>query len=119
MFDHQLLHPFTLHGIGVTRGLVFLLTLGELFTLVPYGQLILENKKIYDVEDDVIDQIFDVLVRDFSKFALQLYSKTSSTSRQMELCLQMIRKPVVDTARFERVLEGHIYALKGAYTMSD
>jgi len=97
----------------------FLLTLGELFTLVPYGQLILENKKIYDVEDDVIDQIFDVMVRDFSKFALQLYSKTSSTSRQMELCLQMIRKPVVDTARFDRVLESHIYALKGAYTMSD
>ena len=97
----------------------FLLTLGELFTLVPYGQLILENQKIYDVEDAVIDQIFDVLVRDFSKYALQLYSKTSSTSRQMELCLKMIRKPVVDTARFERVLEGHIYALKGAYTMSD
>jgi acyl-CoA dehydrogenase len=101
------------------RDLDFLLTLGELFTLVPYGQLILENKKIYDVEDDVIDQIFDVLVRDLSKYALQLYSKTSSTSRQMELCLKMIRKPVVDTSRFERVLESHIYSLKGAYSMSD
>jgi acyl-CoA dehydrogenase len=101
------------------RDLDFLLTLGELFTLVPYGQLILENKRIYDVEDEVIDQIFDVLVRDFSRYALQLYSKTSSTSRQMELCLKMIRKPVVDTARFERVLERHIYALKDAYTMSD
>jgi acyl-CoA dehydrogenase len=97
----------------------FLLTLGELFTLVPYGQLILENQKIYGVEDEVIDQIFDVLVRDFSRYALQLYSKTSSTSRQMELCLEMIRKPMVDTARFERVLENHIYSLKGAYTMSD
>ena len=71
------------------------------------------------MEDDVIDQIFDVMVRDFSKFALQLYSKTSSTSRQMELCLKMIRKPVVDMERFERVLESHIYALRGAYTMSD
>jgi acyl-CoA dehydrogenase len=97
----------------------FLLTLGELFTLVPYGQLILENQKIYDVEDEVIDQIFEVFVRDFSKYALQLYSKTSSTSRQMELCLKMIRKPVVDTARFGRVLEKHIYSLKGAYTMND
>jgi acyl-CoA dehydrogenase len=96
----------------------FLLTLGELFSLVPYGQLILENAKIYDVEDEVIDQIFDVLVRDFSKYALQLYSKTSSTSRQMELCLKMIRKPVVDTARFERVLENHIYSLQGVYAMS-
>jgi acyl-CoA dehydrogenase len=97
----------------------FLLTLGELFTLVPYGQLILENQNIYDVEDEVIDQIFDVFVRDFSRYALQLYSKTSSTSRQMELCLEMIRKPVVDPARFERVIEKHIYSLKGAYTMND
>jgi acyl-CoA dehydrogenase len=96
----------------------FLLTLGELFTLVPYGQLILEEKQIDDVEDEVIDQIFDVLVRDFSKHALQLYSKTSSTSRQMELCLKMIRKPVVDSARFGRVLENHIYSLKGVYTMN-
>jgi len=97
----------------------FLLTLGELFTLVPYGQLILENKKIYDIEDDVIDQIFDVLVRDFSKYALQLYSKTSSTREQMDLCMKMIRKPVVDTARFDRVLENQIYSLKGQYRMND
>jgi len=58
-------------------------------------------------------------VRDFSKFALQLYSKTSSTSEQMDLCMKMIRKPVVDTARFERVLENHIYSLKGQYRMND
>ena len=67
----------------------------------------------------IIDQIFDVMVRDFSKFALQLYSKTSSTSQQMELCLQMIRKPVVDQDRFERVLQKHIYSLNGQYTMND
>jgi acyl-CoA dehydrogenase len=97
----------------------FLLTLGEIFTLVPYGQLILENKHIYSVDDEVIDQIFDVLVRDFSKYALQLYSKTSTTSQQMDLCLRMIRKPVVDPKRFDRVLETHIYSLKGAYKMND
>ena len=67
------------------KDLDFLLTLGELFTLVPYGQLILENKPIYNIEDDVIDQIFDVLVRDFSKYALELYLKTSSTKEQMDL----------------------------------
>jgi acyl-CoA dehydrogenase len=101
------------------KDLDFLLTLGELFTLVPYGQLILENRKLYAVEDEVIDQIFDVLVRDFSKYALQLYSKTSSSERQMELCLEMLRKPVVDTDRFERVLANHVYSLVGAYSMND
>jgi acyl-CoA dehydrogenase len=96
----------------------FLLILGELFTLVVYGQLILENAPVHAVEDDVVDQIFDVLVRDFSKFALQLYSKTSSTARQRLLCRRMIRKPVVDPERFERVWENHVYALRDTYRMS-
>jgi acyl-CoA dehydrogenase len=97
----------------------FLLILGELFTLVVYGQLILENAALQSVEDDVVDQIFDFLVRDFSKFALQLYSKTSSTAKQRLLCRRMIRKPVVDPARFERVWERHVYALEGAYRMNE
>ncbi|MGW8320570.1 MAG: acyl-CoA dehydrogenase [Thermodesulfobacteriota bacterium] len=101
------------------KDLDFLLTLGELFTLVPYGQLILENKPIYNIGDEVIDQIFDVLVRDFSKYALELYLKTSSTAEQMELCQKMIQKPVVNEARFERVLRDHIYSLKGTYRMND
>jgi len=97
----------------------FLLIVGELFSLVVYGQLILENAPVHSVEDDVLDQIFDVLVRDFSKFALQLYSKTSSTTTQRLFCRRMIRKPVVDHARFERVWEGHVNALEGAYRMND
>jgi len=97
----------------------FLLILGELFTLVVYGQLILENASVHSVDDDVLDQIFDFLVRDFSKFALQLYSKTSSTSMQRFFCRRMIRKPVVDHARFERVWEKHVVVLRGAYRMNE
>jgi len=96
----------------------FLLILGELFTLVVYGQLILENVRTHHVEDDVVDQIFDFLIRDFSKFALQLYSKTSSTAVQRALCLRMIRKPAVDQARFERVWKRHVATLEGAYRMN-
>ena len=36
----------------------FLLNLGELFSLVAYGQLIIENAEIYAVDDDILDQIF-------------------------------------------------------------
>jgi acyl-CoA dehydrogenase len=95
----------------------FLLALGELFTLIVYGQLIIENAKIYNIEDDVLDQIFDFIVRDFSKFSLQLYSKPSSTEKQMEHCMKMIKKPVVDEERFKRVLE-QVYALKNIYEMN-
>ncbi|HOY63024.1 MAG: Acyl-CoA dehydrogenase, short-chain specific [bacterium ADurb.Bin236] len=97
----------------------FLLVLGELFTLVAYGQLIIENSAIMNVEDALLDQIFDFFVRDFSKFALQLYSKTGSTEKQMALCLKMIRKPVPNPERFNKIWNEHVFALKGAYTMSD
>ena len=50
-----------------------LLTLGELFTLVAYGQLIIEKVNMDGVDLDLLDQIFNVLVRDFAKYALELY----------------------------------------------
>jgi acyl-CoA dehydrogenase len=101
------------------RDIDFLLALGELFTLIVYGQLILENAMIYDIKEDVVDQIFDFLVRDFSKFALQMYSKTSSTRRQMKFCSMMIKKPAVNKDRFDRVWKKYVYSLKDQYRMSD
>ena len=95
----------------------FLMALGELFTLVVYGQLILENAKIYGISDDLVDQMFDFLVRDFSSHATQLYSKTSTTKAQSRLCLLMISKPVVNRARFNRLWSDQIYPLKDRYIM--
>jgi len=95
----------------------FLLTAGEMFTLVVYGQLILENAGIYKVETEVLDQIFDFMVRDFSKFALQMYSKPSSSEGQMAQCLKMIRKPVVDDPRYGKVWSDHVLKMKDQYRM--
>jgi len=96
----------------------FLLALGEIFTLVVYAQLALENAEIYEVEPALVDQIFDVLVRDFSKFAVQLHGKSSSTPAQAEHCLAMIRKPAVDAERYEKVWTEHVFALRDAYEMN-
>lgn len=106
-------------GKEQSRDIDFLLSLGEIFTLVPYGQLILENAAIHSIEDDVVDQIFDFMVRDFSKHALNLYLKTSSTPEQSDLCLHMIRRQATDPARFQRVWENHVYELEGAYEMNE
>jgi len=100
------------------RDIDFLLTLGELFTLVAYGQLIIENSKIYQVEDEFLDQIFDFMIRDFSKFALQLYSKTSSTDAQMAICLKMIKKPVKNPEMFNRIWGNYVEPLNNAYEMN-
>ena len=82
----------------------FLLAGGEIFALVVYAQLILENAPhLRRIDDDLLDQIFDFMVRDMSKFALQLFSQPSSTEKQMACCQRMIQKAVHDPARYERV----------------
>ena len=94
-----------------------LLSVGETFTLVVYGQLLLENAKIYEVGADLVDQMFDWMVRDMSKYALQLYGKPSATAQQMDYCMKMIRKPATDAERYDRVWREQVYSLKDAYEM--
>ena len=96
----------------------FLLTLGEAFTQVVYGQLILENVDIYSIEADLVDQIYDFMVRDLSNFALKLYSQPSTTKEQMEFCLKMIQRPDADPDRFNRVWSDQVYPLKDEYEMN-
>ncbi|MCU0282213.1 MAG: acyl-CoA dehydrogenase, partial [Acidimicrobiia bacterium] len=96
----------------------FLLALGEIFTLIVYAQLFLENAAIYEVDRDLVDQVFDVLVRDFSRFAVILHGKPTTTPAQAEHCLQMLRRPVPDPARYGRVWEQQVFALRDAYTMN-
>lgn len=96
----------------------FLLAGGELFALVVYAQLLLENARIYAIAPDVVDQIFDFMVRDFSEFALQLHNKAASTAEQMQHCLAMLAKPAADARRRAAVWSGHVLALDGAYEMN-
>jgi acyl-CoA dehydrogenase len=56
------------------------------------------------------------MVRDFSRYALQLLSKPSSTEQQQEILRRCIRKPHVDEDRFRRVWD-EVYSLKGLYEM--
>jgi acyl-CoA dehydrogenase len=96
----------------------FLLNLGELFTLVVYGQLILENMKLLGIDQRVIEQIFDVMIRDFSKFTMQLYTKPGTTFLQQQLLKWMIKRPVADHGRVEAVWTTYIFAMKGEYEMN-
>ncbi len=96
----------------------YLLTLGEAFTQVVYGQLILENAGIYSLGDDLVDQIFDFMIRDLSGFALKLYSQPDTTPQQMDFCQGMIRRPEVDQDRFKRIWQNEVYPLKDEYEMN-
>ncbi|HEY1838688.1 MAG TPA: acyl-CoA dehydrogenase family protein [Mycobacterium sp.] len=98
------------------QDLDFLLVVGHLFTLVVYGQLILEQAGLIGLDADLVDQIFEVQIRDFSQHAVALYGKPSSTSGQRDWALASVRKPITDAHRFDRVWQ-QVRAYDGAYEM--
>lgn len=104
---------------GQSKDIDYLLAVGDVFTLVAYGQLIIESSKIFNIEDDLLDEIFDFMVRDFSKYALTLYSKPSNSDAQKDFCMKMINSPVPNEKRFLSIWENKVYALKGAYTINE
>lgn len=53
----------------------FLFSIGEMFTLIPYAQLILEQAELENTDPGLLDQIFDVLVRDFATHAVALNAR--------------------------------------------
>ena len=95
---------------GQQKELGFLLTLGELFTLVVYGQLILEQAAPTGQSDDLVDAIFDVMVRDFSAYAVTLHGHPSTTAAQRAWVLENVREPVASS---DAVWE-QVEALSGA-----
>src|SRR4051795_6528768 len=85
------------------KELAFLLTLGELFTLVVYGQLILEQAALTGVDDATVDAIFDVMVRDFSGYAVTLHGHPTASEEQCRWALANVRQPAADRDRSEAV----------------
>ncbi|MET9678568.1 acyl-CoA dehydrogenase family protein [Streptomyces sp. NPDC006482] len=100
-----------------SRDLDLLLAVGQLFALVVHGQLVLEQAALTGLDEDVLDELFAVLVRDFSAHAVELHGKDSATEPQQLWALGAVRRPVVDEARSERVWQ-RVEALSGAYEMT-
>ncbi|HIF9421596.1 TPA: acyl-CoA dehydrogenase family protein [Photobacterium damselae] len=100
------------------RDVDYILAMGECFTLIVYGHLILERAQQLATEDILINEIFDVLVRDMSHYALTLANKPSSTSGQYSALRLMQHKPHHDQERFKALWQS-IYSLSGSYTALD
>ncbi|HSV41058.1 MAG TPA: acyl-CoA dehydrogenase family protein [Nocardioidaceae bacterium] len=85
------------------RDLDLLLVIGDIFTTVPYAELILQQASIAGVDDDLIDTIFEVLVRDISMHALTLAAKPTATTAQQKAARAILRRPQYDEQRTTRV----------------
>ncbi|WP_433683773.1 acyl-CoA dehydrogenase family protein [Nocardia sp. CA-119907] len=98
------------------QDLDFMLTIGHLFSLVVYGQLILEQAAIIGLDRDIIEQIFDFQIRDFNGYATTLYGKPSATPDQEAWAASSLRPPVADGPRFDRIWT-QVAAYDGTYEM--
>jgi len=96
------------------------LPVGEMFSIVVYGQLILEQAVFDKVDADVINQIFDFMVRDFARFALQIYGMHNTKEEQRAYCKEiMLIKSQGDDAQYNRIWKNYVYALNGEYAMNE
>ena len=100
------------------RDIDYMLSMGELFTLIVYGHLILEKGLMEDTDPDLLNQVFDVFVRDFSAYATGLHGKPGNTGAQRTLILDLIQAPVANAGQFDRIWQEHVYALTGQYQMA-
>lgn len=100
------------------KNIDYMLAAGELFTLIVYAQLILENSKIYAIDADLLEQIFSFMVKDFSAHALQMILNYENSALQHELFTSMLKKPLIDEKLNNRIWEQHVFALKDQYSMS-
>ena len=93
----------------------FLLALGEMFAQAVYAQLILENAKIYGISSDLVEQIFDFMVRDMADLATSFHGKASTTSDQAAAALKLVRRPETNPERFERIWQSEVLRYEAAY----
>jgi acyl-CoA dehydrogenase len=97
----------------------FTLPLGEMFSIIVYGQLILEQVHFDRVDPDITNQIFDVMVRDFARFGLQIYSMHNTSENQRAYCKEiMLIKSVGDNEQYNKIWEKYVFALNGEYEMN-
>ena len=102
-----------------SKNVDYTLSMGEIFTLIPYGQLILENMKLYSVDPLIINEIFKFIVSDCSQYALTVYTNHINSPEQEKYLLNLIKKPVLDEAKFKEVWEKYVFSLADQYVMNE
>ena len=96
------------------------LPLGEMFSIVVYGQLILEQAQLDKMDQDIINQIFDFMVRDFAHFALQIYGTHGTKDEQRPFCTKiMLIKAIPDPDQYTQVWDRYVSVLNGEYAMNE
>lgn len=81
----------------------FTLALGNLLSLVVHGRLVLEQARLRALDDDLLDVIFGLLVKDFALAAVELHATAVCSRVQQLWALSAVERPRTDPEQFERV----------------
>lgn len=96
----------------------FALPVGEMFSVVVYAQLILEQASLDKLDARIINQIFDFMVRDFAGFGLEIYGNPSAGEAQRDACRDiMCIRPLPNRNEADSIFHQYIRPLNGAYEM--
>ena len=90
-----------------------------MFSIVVYGQLILEQCRLAGMNRAIVNQIFDFMVRDFASFGLEIYDIHVTNDAQREFCKQiMLLRPEQSDEEYQKVWNEYVFSLNGQYVMT-
>lgn len=105
---------------SLIKNMDYMLNFGEIFTMIVYAQLVLESVKLNEVEDDLIDQIFALFVRDVNKYALtQANNYVNSEAQDKYLKELALMGPIIDKEKDFRFWQEYVQSLDGCYVQKD
>jgi acyl-CoA dehydrogenase len=87
-----------------TSDIDLMLSIGELLSLIIYGQLVLEYAEFDKTDVVTLDTIFHVFVRDFSRYAAELAGKERISDTKSKSCLKLVRKAHYDQNQIDNFL---------------
>lgn len=98
----------------------YMLNIGEIFTSIVYAQLIVEGASLYDVDEQLVEQIAKYLILDINKYALnQLNTQENSDQAKDHLQTLIHTSPSVNKRLDQYFWEQFVLPNDGVYVMND
>lgn len=101
-----------------SKNIDYMLNLGEIFTMIVYGQLVMEGAKHNDVDDIIIDQIFSYFVKDISGYALIQINGQENSVEQEDYLRKIMKKPAMNKEQEDKIWQEYVQVLDGKYVMN-
>lgn len=105
---------------SLAKNMDYMLGIGDIFTVIVYAQLVLEGAKLNDIDNELIDQIFALFIKDINKYALaQLNAHNNQEVIEKSLKELIFKSPLKDKEKDELFWKEYVQTQDGVYLMKD